>query len=126
MHYSLAAWGLIEMVLIYLYLPETSHKYSARSREHTTPFNFVWINPFSGLWLLRSPNIMAVVCCFSSHYALPQFMSLDAGKYISDGYGVWYVENVNNMSQTNLSTSSIDPNRLHNREVSVLFSPPDL
>ena len=60
MHSSLAVWGVIEMALIYMYFPETSH-HSGRTLELTTSFNFMWINPFSSLWLLRSPNIMAVV-----------------------------------------------------------------
>lgn len=67
MHFSLAVWGITEMTLIYLYFPETCHD-SVRTRELTTrtPFNFVWVNPFSGLWLLRSPNIMAVTLANTS------------------------------------------------------------
>jgi len=72
LHSSLGVWGSIEMVLIYLFFPETSHPHPGGIRELTAPFNFVWINPFSSLWLLRSPNIMAVVrLCFSSDCTLP-------------------------------------------------------
>jgi uncharacterized membrane protein len=54
------------MVFIYLFLPETSHSHSGGISELTTPFNFVWINPFSSIWLLRSPNIMAVTLANTS------------------------------------------------------------
>ncbi|KAG1737898.1 major facilitator superfamily domain-containing protein [Suillus paluster] len=66
LHYSLGLWGIIEMVLIYVSFPETSHSHSGVIREPKTPFNFVWINPFSSLWLLRSPNIMAVTLANAS------------------------------------------------------------
>ncbi|OAX33669.1 MFS general substrate transporter [Rhizopogon vinicolor AM-OR11-026] len=61
LHYSLGVWGLLEMLLIYLSLPETSHpgvmgieKVTAKRR-----FNIAWVNPLSSLWLLRSPNLLA-------------------------------------------------------------------
>jgi uncharacterized membrane protein len=66
LQWSLGLWGFIEMVFIYLFLPETSHSHSGGISELTTPFNFVWINPFSSIWLLRSPNIMAVTLANTS------------------------------------------------------------
>ncbi|KAG2148788.1 major facilitator superfamily domain-containing protein [Suillus clintonianus] len=67
LHYSLAAWGLLEMLLIYLAFPETSHpgtlgidKLTRRRWIHIT-----WINPLSSLWLLRSPNLLAVMVASS-------------------------------------------------------------
>lgn len=90
------------MVFIYLFLPETSHSHSGGIRQLTTPFNFVWINPFSSIWLLRSPNIMAVVCfCFSSDLAPHNALFSDTSKYICDGYGIWYIENIDVISQSN-------------------------
>ncbi|KAG1749470.1 major facilitator superfamily domain-containing protein [Suillus lakei] len=63
LHYSLAAWGLLEMLLIYLSFPETSHpgtlgidKLKRRRWIHIT-----WVNPLGSLWLLRSPNLFAVM-----------------------------------------------------------------
>ncbi|KAG2052807.1 MFS general substrate transporter [Suillus hirtellus] len=62
LHYFIGAWGLLEMLFIYLSLPETSHpgtlgidKLPSRRSIH-----IVWINPLSTLWLLRSPNLFAV------------------------------------------------------------------
>ncbi|KAG1835526.1 major facilitator superfamily domain-containing protein [Suillus variegatus] len=63
LHYSIGAWGLLEMLFIYLSFPETSHpgtlgidKLPSRRRIHIK-----WINPLSSLWLLRSPNLFAVM-----------------------------------------------------------------
>jgi MFS family permease len=63
LHYCLGAWGLVGMVLVYLSLPETSHpgalgidKVTRRRWIHIT-----WVNPLSSLWLLRSPNLFAVM-----------------------------------------------------------------
>jgi hypothetical protein len=98
LQWSIGLWGFLEMVFIYLFLPETSHSHSGSIRQLTTPFNFVWINPFSSIWLLRSPNIMAVVCF---RCAMPKVLFSGTSKYICDGYGIWYVENMNIISQSN-------------------------
>lgn len=66
LHFSLGVWGIIEMVLIYLSFPETSHPQSGETRKRKFMFNFVLINPFDSLWLLRSPNIMAVTLANTS------------------------------------------------------------
>ncbi|OJA13086.1 hypothetical protein AZE42_09239 [Rhizopogon vesiculosus] len=61
LHYSLGVWGLLEILLIYLSLPETSHP-GAMGIEKVTPkrrFHIAWVNPLSSLWLLRSPNLLA-------------------------------------------------------------------
>ncbi|KAG2348251.1 MFS general substrate transporter [Suillus weaverae] len=62
LHYFIAAWGLLELLLVYLSFPETSHpgtlgidKLKRRRWIHIT-----WVNPLSSLWLLRSPNLFAV------------------------------------------------------------------
>jgi hypothetical protein len=51
------------MLLLYLSFPETSHpgtlgidKVTRRKWIHIS-----WVNPLSSLWLLRSPNLFAVV-----------------------------------------------------------------
>ncbi|KAG2106754.1 major facilitator superfamily domain-containing protein [Suillus discolor] len=71
LHYSIGAWGLLEMLFIYLSLPETSHpgtlgidKLPSRRSIH-----IVWINPLSTLWLLRSPNLFAV-CILTQNNAV--------------------------------------------------------
>ncbi|KAG1862669.1 major facilitator superfamily domain-containing protein [Suillus subluteus] len=63
LHYCLGAWGLLEMLLVYFSFPETSHpgtlgidKVARRRWIHIT-----WVNPLSSLWLLRSPNLFAVM-----------------------------------------------------------------
>lgn len=67
LHYSLAALGLLELFLIYVSFPETSHpgtlgidKLKRRRWIHLT-----WVNPLSCLWLLRSPNLFAVMLASS-------------------------------------------------------------
>ncbi|KAG1778315.1 major facilitator superfamily domain-containing protein [Suillus placidus] len=67
LHYAIGAWGLLEMLFLYLSLPETSHpgtlgidKLKRRRCIHIT-----WVNPLSSLWLLRSPNLFAVMLASS-------------------------------------------------------------
>ncbi|OAX37340.1 MFS general substrate transporter [Rhizopogon vinicolor AM-OR11-026] len=61
LHYSLAAWGLLEMLLIYISFPETSHPgtMGIEKRTHRRKCHIIWVNPLSSLWLLRSPNLFA-------------------------------------------------------------------
>ncbi|KAH7924084.1 MFS general substrate transporter [Leucogyrophana mollusca] len=61
-HIVLGAWGGLEFLLVYLLLPETSHP-GTRGIEklpESRRSRFVWINPLGSLWLLRSPNLLAV------------------------------------------------------------------
>ncbi|KAJ8700969.1 hypothetical protein PTI98_003941 [Pleurotus ostreatus] len=77
-------YGLALLVLMVLWLPETSHPGTlgiekvfddqnqqvprcTPSRRH---WRWVWLNPFSCLGLLRSPNLMLVVCTLSLSPAL--------------------------------------------------------
>lgn len=67
LHYSLAALSLLELLLIYVSFPETSHpgtmgidKLKRRRWIHIT-----LVNPLSCLWLLRSPNLFAVMLASS-------------------------------------------------------------
>ncbi|KAG2360519.1 major facilitator superfamily domain-containing protein [Suillus spraguei] len=75
-HYCIGTWGLLEMLIVYLLLPETSHpgilgidKLTRRRWIHIT-----WVNPLSSLWLLLSPNLCAVMFAaalvFISNYVL--------------------------------------------------------
>ncbi|KAG2157654.1 major facilitator superfamily domain-containing protein [Suillus bovinus] len=63
LHYSVGAWGLLEMLFIYLSFPETSHPGTLGIDKLPSRrwFHIKWINPLSSLWLLRSPNLFAVM-----------------------------------------------------------------
>ncbi|KAH7911119.1 major facilitator superfamily domain-containing protein [Hygrophoropsis aurantiaca] len=61
-HVILGAWGLLEFILVYFILPETSHP-GARGIDkvdESRRSRFVWINPLRSLLLLRSPNLLAI------------------------------------------------------------------
>ncbi|KIK92690.1 hypothetical protein PAXRUDRAFT_560563 [Paxillus rubicundulus Ve08.2h10] len=61
LHVALGAWGLLQMVLIHMFLPETAHPHTRGvDKMGYSRRTVVWVNPFSSLGLLRSPNIMAV------------------------------------------------------------------
>ncbi|OJA12284.1 hypothetical protein AZE42_11055 [Rhizopogon vesiculosus] len=67
LHYSIAAWGLLEMLLIYISFPETSHP-GTIGIEKVTPrrrFHIPCVNPLRSLWLLRSPNLFATTLASS-------------------------------------------------------------
>jgi len=70
MQYALGICGLIAFVAVAAFLPETTHpktrgvdrlqeSLKASGQPHRKYF---WVNPLASLWLLRSPNISAVVC----------------------------------------------------------------
>lgn len=63
--------GLIVFMGMLLLLPETSHPGTlgmdeSEDSESTAVgerrYKWVWLNPFSCIWLLRSPNLLFVVC----------------------------------------------------------------
>lgn len=60
--------GIILFIFMYLYLPETSHPNSRgvdrALRNPDGARKFVFVNPFGSLYLLRSPNVIAVVSVF--------------------------------------------------------------
>ncbi|KIJ04821.1 Drug:H+ antiporter-1 family protein, partial [Paxillus involutus ATCC 200175] len=61
-HVILAAWGILQYLLIYFTLPETSHSHQ-KDRSQPTPHKrarLVWINPLRCLVSLRSPNLFAI------------------------------------------------------------------
>lgn len=82
MQYALFISGLLGFLLVYLFLPETSHP-GARgvekqfdlaspleTRQKESIFaRWVWLNPLTSLNLLRSPNLLAVVSALC--YDLP-------------------------------------------------------
>ncbi|KAF9228956.1 MFS general substrate transporter [Gyrodon lividus] len=58
---ALGVWGLLQMLLIHIFLPETAHPNTRGvDKMGGSRKMVVWVNPFSSLRLLRSPNIMAV------------------------------------------------------------------
>ncbi|KLO19712.1 MFS general substrate transporter [Schizopora paradoxa] len=63
MQFALFLSGILALALILLLLPETSHPGTRGiDKEHESGrySKWVWLNPLSGLALLRSPNLMAV------------------------------------------------------------------
>ncbi|KAG1725921.1 hypothetical protein EDB19DRAFT_2028478 [Suillus lakei] len=66
LHYCLGVWGLLEMLLIHLSFPEMSHPGTLGIDKVTRKrwIHITWVNPLSSLWLLRSPNLFAVMSAF--------------------------------------------------------------
>ncbi|TDL18887.1 MFS general substrate transporter [Rickenella mellea] len=64
MHWSLMFCALMCFLSVVFFLPETSHPGSRGIEKLETdrrkPFHVVWLNPLKSVWLLRSPNLMAV------------------------------------------------------------------
>ncbi|KAH0830224.1 MFS general substrate transporter [Lanmaoa asiatica] len=57
----LGVWGIIQMLLLAFFFPETAHPGSRGIDKVRDPKKlFVWINPFRCLAFLRSPNITAI------------------------------------------------------------------
>jgi hypothetical protein len=76
MQYALLACGLVAFLAVLFFLPETSHpktrgidkaRMEAASGAERKAWRRVWVNPLASLWLLRSPNLLAVVS--ASHLA---------------------------------------------------------
>jgi predicted MFS family arabinose efflux permease len=64
---ALGVWGVIQMLLMTFFLPETAHPGSRGIDKVQGPNKlFVWINPLRCLTFLRSPNIMTTVRTFYS------------------------------------------------------------
>jgi hypothetical protein len=70
MQYALGICGLIAFVAVAAFLPETAHPKTRgvdRYQESLKGLGqlrcrFFWVNPLASLWLLRSPNLSALVC----------------------------------------------------------------
>ncbi|KAI5124183.1 hypothetical protein M0805_000988 [Coniferiporia weirii] len=63
MHCVLFLVGLLAFLLVFFFLPETSHPGSRGVEKQVAGDahnRLVWLNPFASLWLLRSPNLMAL------------------------------------------------------------------
>ncbi|KAJ8519224.1 hypothetical protein ONZ45_g3795 [Pleurotus djamor] len=65
MQYILAIAAAVDFVLVYFWFPETSHpgtrgidKYNSGESKHGRKYKL--LNPFESLWLLRSPNLLAI------------------------------------------------------------------
>lgn len=64
MQFALGISGLVVFVSMCWLFPETTHPNSRgidKIIPTPRPWHFVWINPLKSLWLLRSPNLLAVV-----------------------------------------------------------------
>lgn len=62
LQYTMAMAGVIGFTMVLCFLPETSHPGErgidkCPESEH----GWVWLNPFRCMWLLRSPNLLALV-----------------------------------------------------------------
>jgi hypothetical protein len=76
MQFALLACGLVSFLTIVFFLPETSHPQTrgidkarmmeelSSERQESKRLRWVWLNPMASLWLLRSPNLLFVVCVF--------------------------------------------------------------
>jgi hypothetical protein len=81
MQFILFFCGLSAFVLIYAFFPETSHPRAGQTDKSDETVQapakrrkWVWLNPFKPLYLLRSPNLMIIVCTpnsLPSPYLLP-------------------------------------------------------
>lgn len=69
---ALLACGAVAFLAVFFGLPETSHPKALgidklreakhlEGRERKLSWRDLWVNPLACLWLLRSPNLMAVV-----------------------------------------------------------------
>lgn len=62
MQYAMAAAGVIGFLLMYCFLPETSHPgEKGADKRQESQRGWVWLNPFTSLRLLRSPNLLSLV-----------------------------------------------------------------
>ncbi len=76
--FCLGVAGLLTFLLLFTFLPETSHpgsrgidKYRAKLGD-SNGFKWVWLNPFASFAILRSPNILLVVRIRPPHAVLLQ------------------------------------------------------
>lgn len=70
---ALLVCGLVAFLAVFFGLPETSHpktrgidklhevKHPEGNESKLSLRKLVWVNPLASLWLLRSPNLLAVV-----------------------------------------------------------------
>jgi hypothetical protein len=81
MQFALLACGILSFLVVLFFLPETSHPQTrgidkAMMIEESSSGGeggrgrsgrkWVWVNPLASLWLLRSPNLLAVVSAFNA------------------------------------------------------------
>ncbi|KAG9318091.1 major facilitator superfamily domain-containing protein [Chiua virens] len=58
---SLGVWAIIQMLMMFLFFPETAHPGSRGIDKEQGPKRLIiWINPFRCLYFLRSPNVLAI------------------------------------------------------------------
>jgi hypothetical protein len=82
MQYALGLSGAAGFVFILILLPETSHPgtrgVDKLMRETNGAQKYVFVNPLKSLWLLRSPNLLAVVSIKFNAYNAVLTMLLDS------------------------------------------------
>ena len=63
LHFLFAFLAVVMFVVMYVFLPETSHpgERGAERMFGENKWRWRWLNPFSSLALLRAPNLLAVV-----------------------------------------------------------------
>ncbi|KAL4061806.1 major facilitator superfamily domain-containing protein [Scleroderma yunnanense] len=108
---ALCIWGVIQMVVIYSFLPETAHPNTRgidKWRGEEGSRSIVWINPFRSLKLLRSPSLLmvfvlmrlgvrynikndALIGAFGAHVA-GRLSDAMVKKWKKSRNGVWYPE----------------------------------
>lgn len=60
MHYAFFIFSLVLLLVVVLFLPETSHP-GSRGVDKSNTRGLVWLNFFKSFWILQSPNIMSMV-----------------------------------------------------------------
>ncbi|KAJ7908793.1 MFS general substrate transporter [Mycena leptocephala] len=109
LHLALAVFGGVLWFLMLLYLPETSHpgatgleklakaeRNSTRdsqqtdaSDEHERPsFRWVWLNPLSSLWVLRSPNLALVTFSAAAVLVTEFGLQVPMAQTVGQRYGI--------------------------------------
>lgn len=76
MQYAIGVAGVFSFFLMFRFLPETSHPGERGiDKRPESDFGWVWLNPLKFLWLLRSPNLLALVSAPYLRYQLVQIVS---------------------------------------------------
>jgi len=88
-HAALGVWGVIQVLLLFFFLPETTHPGTRGiDKIQGQEKAFVWINPFSCLAFLRSPNIMAVALSNSFVFLSGMVLLIPIAYTVGAKYGI--------------------------------------
>lgn len=113
MQFALGVAGLVALFLMILFMPETSQP-GARGIDKlmlededagkSPKWRWVWLNPLESLWLLRSPNLLAVaslVLICSTICSEADRMFEVFGWDICTAFGLWRVPSKDNCASIN-------------------------